>query len=470
MVSSENEKALQAANMAYEPFGPPQDWAERVAVEDWGGYLTAMLAQRESADAEDFARAIQASARAAARDTGAIEGLYEVRAGFTISAWFQEGPWQLELEEHRGTPAELIADQLEAYQMALDVATGSHPVNEAWIRQLHQVACRHQETYKVQTAAGPQEHPLTKGTYKEAPNHVVQPDGSVFSYAPVSETRPEMARFVAALQSSGFDALDPANQAAFAHHAFIRIHPFADGNGRVARILASTFLARDASIPLVIYADQRGPYLNALRLADRGDRRVFTHFIASRGIDAMADVTILLRAAALPEPEVALRDLRDLYFGYGDLAHVELDQIALRLMTTFTEQMTARLEAIEAALPAGGRIGITGLAGQANVDRSWRSPSTGHAGFRLHIGVPEPAAADGIADFTVMVTREKVGEFAYQLRRAPADVLNFRLEDLHPAITSSAEQRLVAFGEESLRRVLFSVLSQAAARLREGNL
>ena len=52
----------------------------------------------------------------------------------------------------------------------------------------------------------------------------------------------EMARFLAWF--NGDAALDPVVKAALAHFWFVTIHPFDDGNGRIARAVADMALAR----------------------------------------------------------------------------------------------------------------------------------------------------------------------------------------------------------------------------------
>ena len=68
-------------------------------------------------------------------------------------------------------------------------------------------------------------------------------------------------------------AVSPEVEAAWLHHRFTQIHPFQDGNGRVARWLASLVLIRAGWFPLIV-SDTRGErddYLGALAGADRGD-------------------------------------------------------------------------------------------------------------------------------------------------------------------------------------------------------
>lgn len=70
-------------------------------------------------------------------------------------------------------------------------------------------------------------------------------------------------------------------QSARIHHEAVRIHPFENGNGRWARMLANIWLLR-GGVGVVEWPESevgesesfiRGDYLKAIRLADQGDRR-----------------------------------------------------------------------------------------------------------------------------------------------------------------------------------------------------
>src|SRR5262249_36629155 len=147
--------------------------------------------------------------------------------------------WEAALQTKGFKAAALIDSQLHAYDFVLDFATTRVPIAEAWLRTLHSEICSAQDTYEVWTAAGPQEQALPKGQYKAVPNHVLLSDGEVHSYAPVDMTGPEMQRFCDELRSAEFEQAHPVQQASYAHYALTAIHPFSDGNGRVARALAS---------------------------------------------------------------------------------------------------------------------------------------------------------------------------------------------------------------------------------------
>jgi fido (protein-threonine AMPylation protein) len=69
----------------------------------------------------------------------------------------------------------------------------------------------------------------------------------------------------------GYSAEDPILVAAWLHHRFTEIHPYQDGNGRVARALITLILLRADLLPLVVDRDLRVEYLDALQAADHGD-------------------------------------------------------------------------------------------------------------------------------------------------------------------------------------------------------
>src|SRR5580692_8668270 len=99
-MTSDRERALDAA---YKPFPTFAEWLERTAVTDsrWERYrqeLDAYPKEQFSA----FAKAREIAQRAAAFDTGAIEGLYETDRGFTYSVAFEIGSWQAALDAKGG--------------------------------------------------------------------------------------------------------------------------------------------------------------------------------------------------------------------------------------------------------------------------------------------------------------------------------------------------------------------------------
>src|SRR3972149_1470371 len=67
--------------------------------------------------------------------------------------------------------------------------------------------------------------------------------GDIIFRPPSNEAVPELMKgLIAWANSPDAQALDPVIEAGIAHYEFVRIHPFVDGNGRTARVLATLIL------------------------------------------------------------------------------------------------------------------------------------------------------------------------------------------------------------------------------------
>lgn len=126
-------------------------------------------------------------------------------------------------------------------------------------------------------------HPITVGNWRTdefGPMQVIsgQPGRErVHFEAPSAERVPaEMARFLAWFEDSAI-TLDPVLKAAVAHIWFVTIHPFDDGNGRIARAIADMALARSEGTPHRFYSMsarlriERTAYYETLEATQKGD-------------------------------------------------------------------------------------------------------------------------------------------------------------------------------------------------------
>jgi Fic family protein len=301
---------LRQADHLYQGFPDFADWP--APKEDdlrlWDRFASTLQEIRAKATPEALKRAVDVAVRAAALDTGAIEGLYSVDRGFTMTVATQALAWEHAIAEKGENVRDLFEAQLQAYELVIDAVTGHHPVSEAWIRALHETLCGPQTAYRVLTDQGWQEQELRKGAYKTQPNHVRLADGSFHAYAPVDRVAPEMHRLLEQVRTPGFESAHPISQASYIHYGFVVIHPFADGNGRVARALASVFFYKALSIPFLVFANQRAAYFDVLHRADLGSPGPLLAFFRDRGIDTTQLVVEHLLTAQAPAPkEMAAR-------------------------------------------------------------------------------------------------------------------------------------------------------------------
>lgn len=329
---SYNALVTSQTDLLYKGFPDFSDWGELSPpdIDLWDRFAANLNERRQSATPETLKSAVEVAVRAAALDTGAIEGLYTADRGFTMTVAFQSLAWEQAIEERGAGVRELFEAQLQAYELVLDAVTRNLPISEAWIRALHEKLCAPQKTYRVLTEVGWQEQELPKGEYKTRPNHVRLADGTFHAYAPVDRVPEEMHRLLEQIRTPEFEAAHPVLQASYCHYAFVVIHPFADGNGRVARALASIFFYRAQSIPLVIFANQRIAYLDSLGAADLGDFRPVLSFFRDRGIDTMQ-----LVAESLLTPEMPKY-----------LSPAEIESLTLRLRDVINQQFRSHGEQV----------------------------------------------------------------------------------------------------------------------------
>lgn len=109
------------------------------------------------------------------------------------------------------------------------------------------------------------------GAWKKEPNgtyFVTEEEKQVFiEYAAPEEVPGLMAQWMALLNSSSSETLDQdqALQAYVALHvSFVRIHPFFDGNGRMARLAANLPVLKSGFPPVIIPKEKRREYIRFL--------------------------------------------------------------------------------------------------------------------------------------------------------------------------------------------------------------
>jgi Fic family protein len=74
------------------------------------------------------------------------------------------------------------------------------------------------------------------GQYKTTPNSVQLKDGKIHEYSTPEET-PALMNDLLSWYNNNFEKMHPVQLATEFHYKFVCIHPFDDGNGRVARFI-----------------------------------------------------------------------------------------------------------------------------------------------------------------------------------------------------------------------------------------
>lgn len=156
-------------------------------------------------------------------------------------------------------------------QMVKEAAQDKNqPLSEYFIRVLHKTLLREDYTVYRKLSCGTQtSYIVHAGQYKTRPNSVKTATGEIFEYASPEETpalMKDLIEWYNIEEQAG--VLSPIELAALFHYRYIRIHPFEDGNGRIARLLVNFILLRAGYPMIIVRTDDKDSYLNALNRSD----------------------------------------------------------------------------------------------------------------------------------------------------------------------------------------------------------
>ena len=148
------------------------------------------------------------------------------------------------------------------------------------------------------------------GRWREQPVYI---RGSNLRPPPADQVPLFMAQWVSWQSSEGFK-YHPVVRAAIAHHGFVAVHPFVDGNGRCARLLLNVHLLRDGYAPAFLLREWKLRYLQALQAADAGEYTPLVNLIGQAvesGLDFYLDA-----CAAVPDEQYQPLTALALQHGY----------------------------------------------------------------------------------------------------------------------------------------------------------
>lgn len=166
-------------------------------------------------------------------------------------------------------------EEMKAHNVCLkmiqeEAADAHMPLTETFIRQLHHTLLREDYTLYRQLPDGTTtSYVIHAGIYKTRPNSVITVTGERFEYASPEETPALMTDLVEwynAEEQKG--EMSPIELATVLHYRYIRIHPFEDGNGRMARLLVNYILTRHHYPMIVVKSHDKDRYLTALNRCD----------------------------------------------------------------------------------------------------------------------------------------------------------------------------------------------------------
>ena len=162
-------------------------------------------------------------------------------------------------------------DHYDAIRYARELARHQEPLLETGLRNLHKLV--------MQRSA-----PEIAGQYASLPRYVRTETGR-YSFPSPAEVPALMADFAGWLRSA-----PAATGTAFtAHLRLADIHPFNDGNGRVARLLMNLILIRAGYPPIAVRPQDRLEYIRSLQEEQAGQGSDRFYELLYRRLDATLD-------------------------------------------------------------------------------------------------------------------------------------------------------------------------------------
>ena len=158
-----------------------------------------------------------------------------------------------------------VLNQKEAMDWINEFVKFKNEIKEIDILNLHRITLKGISDYWA-------------GKYKISQNRIV---GSKLKTTLPYKVSSEIGNFIYQLNIN-LVKYNPVELAAFGHHEIARIHPFVDGNGRVARLLCNLILMKDGYPPIIIKVNDRKRYFDSLEKAHFGNLKSFVDFIGLR--------------------------------------------------------------------------------------------------------------------------------------------------------------------------------------------
>ncbi|MDR1038895.1 MAG: Fic family protein [Deltaproteobacteria bacterium] len=218
-------------------------------------------------------------------ETGQVESVYHVDDNLA-KTMIEDGLSSVELPSQTNGLGHL--DPMLIIENHYDIVNSIYEyVRSGWqlvpyaIRGMHAAFVQNQDyAVGIKPTGGRVRIHLLKGEYKKWPNNPHTKDGLIHQYCPPEQVASEMERLLKMHESHMEDNVPPDIEAAWLHHRFIQIHPFQDGNGRVARALASLVYIKAGFFPPVVKAAGKPEYIDALDKANNGDLKPFTRYLS----------------------------------------------------------------------------------------------------------------------------------------------------------------------------------------------
>ena len=169
-----------------------------------------------------------------------------------------------------------------AVQAIQAAVSDAEQLNQVFIRNLHRVLLKEPYPTTAETPDGRLvQRTISVGDYKTTPNNVRTSTGETYYFTPPEQVAPAMSDLIDWYRAKECEGEHPIIIAATFHYRFVRIHPFDDGNGRMARLLMNLILIKHGYTVAIIPQHGRDEYLDNLERVDQTeDLTEFINYVA----------------------------------------------------------------------------------------------------------------------------------------------------------------------------------------------
>ena len=286
---------------------------------------------KDTTQIEEF---IERVSREWAIETGIIENLYDIERGITQTLIEQGFQAEIPRFDSNGKPREfvlrLLRDQKDALDGVFDFVKNNRHLSTSYIKELHAMLLNSQLSTEALGSLGRSvEVDLIKGDWKQQSNFPTR-NGTTYHYCPPEHVAGEMDRLIEIFENQSKNKVESEVVAAWLHHRFTQIHPFQDGNGRVARALASLVLIKDGLFPMVVRRDHRTKYINALEQADQSNLKPLIELIVELQTVQFRQATVISESLLVED------DLSTVMAGLASKANQILEERSVEFKKVFT--------------------------------------------------------------------------------------------------------------------------------------
>ena len=229
------------------------------------------ILQTNSKEYQEFITELK---REHAIETGIVERMYDLEKGIT-ETFIKKGFVESYIS-HNDTNVPVpkllshLSDHLDAVDFVFDVVKENRDLTIGFIKELHALVTRNQEYAEGRDQFGSRTRiDLRKGAFKILENNPTREDGTKILYCPPDHVQAEMDNLISIYNDAENKNIHPLICATWFHHAFTTIHPFQDGNGRIASLIASLISMKHGLFPFTVLREEaKAKYIDALEKAD----------------------------------------------------------------------------------------------------------------------------------------------------------------------------------------------------------